>query len=147
MKTVSRLARTCQGLFFCASWIASGALAQETKPATPENVTPPVVEEKETAYDARLERLAEILGAVHYLRNLCVKEGEDAWRRSMERLIELETHEQPKRKERLTASFNRGYRSFASVYTTCTRPAVVAEEKYRNEGATLASEITARFGN
>ena len=49
--------------------------------------------------------------------------------------------------EKLTAAFNRGYRSFAAIYTACTDSAVVAEERYRNEGATLATEITARFGN
>ena len=48
---------------------------------------------------------------------------------------------------RLTAAYNRGYRSFASVYTSCTPAAVRAEQNYRNEGATLATEITARFGN
>ena len=97
--------------------------------------------------DGRLERLSEILGAVHYLRNLCLKEGEDTWRKAMESLIGMEAGNEQVRKERLTAAFNRGYRSFASVYTACTAQAVVAEEKYRNEGATLATEITARFGN
>jgi uncharacterized protein (TIGR02301 family) len=59
----------------------------------------------------------------------------------------MEAGNEQARKERLTAAFNRGYRSFASVYASCTGQAVVAEEKYRIEGATLAAEITARFGN
>ena len=105
------------------------------------------VEEKPAPYDGRLERLSEILGAVHYLRNLCLKAEEDGWRQSMKELIDLEAASEPKRRERLTAAFNRGYRSFASVYTDCTPAAVVAEERYRIEGATLALEITARFGN
>ncbi|MGO7815313.1 DUF2385 domain-containing protein, partial [Rhizobium ruizarguesonis] len=37
--------------------------------------------------------------------------------------------------------------AFASVYTDCTTAAIVAEERHRNEGATLATEITSRFGN
>lgn len=102
---------------------------------------------KPAPYDGRLERLSEILGAVHYLRNLCLKEGEDTWRKAMENLISMEAGNEQARKERLTAAFNRGYRSFASVYAGCTAQAVVAEEKYRAEGATLATEITARFGN
>ena len=111
--------------------------------------TPPVaaVEEKPAPYDERLERLSEILGAVHYLRNLCMDKAEDNWRASMQRLIQLEAANEPKRQEKLTAAFNRGYRSFAAIYTACTDSAVVAEERYRNEGATLATEITARFGN
>ena len=59
----------------------------------------------------------------------------------------MEAGSEQARKERLTAAFNRGYRSFASVYASCTEQAVVAEQRYRNEGATLATEITARFGN
>lgn len=119
---------------------ASGDTAKETPAA-------PAVEEKPAPYDERLERLSEILGAVHYLRNLCMDKAEDNWRASMQRLITLEAGNEPKRQEKLTAAFNRGYRSFAAIYTACTDSAVVAEERYRNEGATLATEITARFGN
>ncbi|MDI7861121.1 TIGR02301 family protein [Rhizobiaceae bacterium n13] len=112
---------------------------------------PPSVEiapqEKPAPYDDRLIRLSEILGSVHYLRNLCNPEKEDGWRAAMQQLLDKETSNEPKRRAQLTAAFNRGYRSFASVYTTCTAAAVVAEERYRNEGATLATEIAARFGN
>lgn len=103
--------------------------------------------ERPTPYDGQLSRLAEILGSIDYLRNLCSPARDDGWRGDMQQLLDTETKGEPKRKERLTASFNRGYRSFASVYTNCTPQALVAEEQYRNEGATLATEITARFGN
>lgn len=128
--------------------LASPAFAQQASgdkaAQTPEAA---VVEEKPTPYDERLERLSEIIGAVHYLRNLCTDKAEDGWRASMQRLIEMEAGNEPKRQEKLTAAFNRGYRSFAAIYTACTDSAVVAEQRYRNEGATLATEITARFGN
>jgi uncharacterized protein (TIGR02301 family) len=100
-----------------------------------------------TPYDDRLARLSEIIGAVHYLRNLCKADGEPEWRQSLQALLDAETKSEPKRRARLTAAYNRGYRSFASVYTSCTPAAVRAEQNYRNEGATLAIEITARFGN
>ena len=102
--------------------------------------------ERPTPYDEQLSRLAEILGSIDYLRNLCAA-SEGGWRGDMQQLLDTETKGEPKRKEKLTAAFNRGYRSFASVYTNCTPQALVAEERYRNEGATLATEITARFGN
>ena len=132
--------------------VSTGAAAQKTptkEPAKTETTAPApaAVEEKATPYDQRLIRLSEILGSVHYLRNLCVKEPEDVWRRSMQDLIDKETANEIKRRERMTAAFNRGYRTFASVYTACTGPAIVAEQRYRAEGATLASEIVARFGN
>ncbi|OAP40614.1 hypothetical protein AU381_01510 [Sinorhizobium glycinis] len=129
--------------------IAAGAAAQEAAPAPQDTqaAAPPPVEDKPPPYEQRLIRLAEILGSVHYLRNLCLGKPEDSWRRSMQELIDKESADEPKRRERMTAAFNRGYRTFASVYTVCTEPATLAEERYRAEGATLASEIVARFGN
>lgn len=98
-------------------------------------------------YEARLLRMAEILGSIQYLRNLCNSEGEPGWRESMQALLDSETVGEPDRRAQLTAGYNRGYRAFASVYTTCTASALVAEERYRHEGATLITEIVARYGN
>lgn len=126
--------------------VVSPATAQDkaAKNAPVETVAP---EEKPAPYDDRLARLSEIMGAVHYLRNLCVAGGEPEWREAIQKLIDSETATEPKRKARMIAAYNRGYRSFASVYTTCTPAAATAEENYRNEGATLAVEIASRFGN
>jgi uncharacterized protein (TIGR02301 family) len=132
-----------------SSTLVLGAVTALAQPkADPAAVAPPPAEiERPAPYDDNLLRLAEVLGSVHYLRNLCNRGKEDDWRVEMQQLLDSETKGEPKRKERLTAAFNRGYRSFASVYTDCTKQAIVAEERYRNEGATLATEITARFGN
>jgi uncharacterized protein (TIGR02301 family) len=127
--------------------LSSVAFAQKKAaepPATPQAGEPPA--EKPAPYDAHLLRLAEILGSVQYLRTLCGTDS-DEWRASMQSLLDAETANEPKRRERLTASFNRGYRAFAAVHTTCTPAARVAEERYRNEGATLSGEIAARYGN
>lgn len=120
-----------------------GAQAQEATPSS----APVVAIEKPAPYDARLLRLSEILGSVHYLRTLCKDVAADSWRQSMQELLDKEAQGEAQRRARMTAAFNRGYRTFASVYTACTPPAVVADERYRAEGATLASEIAARFGN
>ncbi len=126
---------------------AEMAFAQPKADSATVEPLPPPDTERPAPYDDDLLRLAEVLGSVHYLRNLCNPGKEDDWRAQMQQLLDSETKDEPKRKERLTAAFNRGYRSFASVYTDCTQQAIVAEERYRNEGATLATEITARFGN
>lgn len=123
--------------------VPSIGLAQETPPAG----IPAIAAEKPAPYDARLLRLSEIIGSVHYLRTLCKDESADTWRQSMQELLDKEAGNEAQRRARMTAAFNRGYRTFASVYTACTPPAVVAEQRYRAEGATLASEIVARFGN
>nr|WP_307233285.1 TIGR02301 family protein [Pararhizobium capsulatum] len=103
--------------------------------------------EKPAPYDGRLLRLSEILGSVHYLRVLCKATAPDDWRQTMQDLLDKEASGEAARRARMTAAFNRGYRTFASVYTACTPAAVLADTRYRAEGATLASEIVARFGN
>ncbi len=143
---MTRLFSKQRGLSIVLAVLVSfGAKAQSESVVT---VPPPPTDtEKPTPYDDRLGRLSEIIGAVHYLRNLCNVAGEPEWRQSLQALLDTETKEEPKRRARLTAAYNRGYRSFAAVYTSCTPAAVRAEENYRNEGATLATEITARYGN
>lgn len=133
-----RLAIVC-ALAATPSFALSAAEAEP--PAAP---AAPV--EKPAPYDGKLQRFAEILGSVHYLRNLCAAH-DPSWRQAMAALLEDETKGEPKRAAQLTAAFNRGYRSFAATYARCTPQAVEAESRYRAEGATLAAEITARFGN
>ncbi|KQV64001.1 TIGR02301 family protein [Rhizobium sp. Root1220] len=116
----------------------------QTPPVLPEENAPKTVT---VPYDDKLSRLAEVIGSVHYLRTLCKADNGGDWRARMQQLLDSEAKDEPQRKEKLTAAFNRGYRAFASVYTDCTQAAIVAEERYRNEGATLATEITSRFGN
>lgn len=128
-----------------ALFAGSTAVGQEKTEEAPADAPPPVVE-KPAPYDGKIMRLAEILGSVHYLRNLC-NGDESEWREMMEQILAEESKGEPQRTARFTAAFNRGYRSFASTYVKCTQQAIAAEEKYRAEGATLATEITARFGN
>jgi len=113
----------------------------------PQPPAPPPQESKPAPYDDKLARLSEILGAVQYLRTLCPSSGPEDWRKSMSDLLAADTASEPERRQRMTAAFNRGYRSFAAIHTSCTRAAIMAEESYRNEGATLAQEIASRFGN
>lgn len=104
-------------------------------------------ESKPAPYDDKLARLSEILGAVQYLRTLCPATGKEEWRKAMSDLLAADTASEQQRRQRMTAAFNRGYRTFAAVHTSCTPAAISAEEQYRNEGATLAQEIASRFGN
>ncbi|MFG1240975.1 TIGR02301 family protein [Xanthobacter versatilis] len=97
-------------------------------------------------YDGDLMRLAEILGALHYLRPLCgvTSEGQ-RWRTEMQALIDTE---QPSdaRRAKIISSFNRGYSSYAEVYRTCTPAARVAVERQLDEGSRLAHDIVVRYG-
>lgn len=95
-------------------------------------------------YDAKLMRLAEVLGSIHYLRNLC-GETSNEWRDQMQQLLTVESPE-PLRRARLIASFNRGYRTFDSVYESCTSQALEAADRYVKEGLGLTREINSRYG-
>lgn len=99
----------------------------------------------EAPYEQSLLRLAEVLGSLHYLRNLCGEAG-DAWRMEMEKLLTTEKPDEA-RKARMVASFNRGYRSFETSYSTCTASAIESIRRYMEEGETLTRDVAARYGN
>ena len=93
-------------------------------------------------YDVKLLRLAEILGAVHYLRELCGANEGQIWRNRMEQLIESEGAA-PQRRARLSTRFNNGYRSYSRTYQTCTPSAQTAISRFLAEGAKLSDELAA----
>ncbi|HEX5507073.1 MAG TPA: TIGR02301 family protein [Pseudolabrys sp.] len=97
-------------------------------------------------YDADLQRLAEILGALQYLRGVCGSNDGQRWRNEMQALIDAEAPNGDRRRKIVT-SYNRGYRGFEQTYRTCTPAADIAIRRYLDEGAKIAREITARYAN
>ena len=91
-------------------------------------------------YDDRLYRLSEILGAVHYLRELCGADEGQLWRDRMGQIIQSEGST-PLRRAKLTRSFNKGYRSYSRTYNTCSPSAQTAINRFLTEGAQLADGI------
>lgn len=99
----------------------------------------------ESPFENDLVRLSEILGSLHYLRNLCGESGQD-WRGRMEALLQAESPDEARR-ARFVASFNRGYRSFETTYATCTPSALEAIARYIREGEALSRDTATRYGN
>jgi uncharacterized protein (TIGR02301 family) len=97
-------------------------------------------------YDGDLQRLAEILGALHYLRGICGGNDGQKWRNEMQALLDAEAPSGDRR-SRLQVRFNRGYRGFQQTYRTCTPAADLVIRRYLDEGAKIAREITARYSN
>src|SRR6516165_9039367 len=62
-------------------------------------------------YDRDLERLSEILGALHFLRGVCNSGEGEKWRSEAKALIDAETPS-GNRREKMVANFNRGYSGF-----------------------------------
>lgn len=108
-------------------------------------LAPMPVRAAQAPFEPGLMRLAEILGSLHFLRNLC-GENSTEWRNQMEKLLESENPD-PERRARFIASFNRGYRSFGETYKSCTPSAVAAINRYMKEGEALTRDIASRYGN
>jgi uncharacterized protein (TIGR02301 family) len=117
--------------------LASIALAAFGTPARAQGPAP---------YDRDLQRLAEILGALHYLRALCGANEGAKWRNEMQALVDAETPA-GERRDKLVAGFNRGYRGFQQTYRTCTPAADLVIRRYLEEGAKISRDITARYAN
>ena len=106
----------------------------------------PVHAQPPAPYDGNLQRLAEIMGALHYLRGLCGANDGQKWRTEVQALIDAEAPT-GERRTRMVASFNRGYRGFQQSYRTCTPAADIVIRRYLEEGSRIAREVTARYGN
>ena len=72
-----------------------------------------------------LMRLAEILGSLHFLRNLCGEEGDD-WRLQMEGLLQSENPEPMRRARMVGRGSTHGSASVGANYTG-PRTAAAAE--------------------
>ena len=88
-------------------------------------------------YDDKLLRLSEILGAIHYLRELCGAAEGQVWRKQMQDIIESEGTTAIRR-AKLVKGFNKGYRGYRRTYRSCTEPAKIAIDRFMDEGGTLA---------
>ena len=97
-------------------------------------------------FDGDLQRLAEILGTLHYLRAICGSNEGSKWRNEMQALIDAETPSGDRR-ARMIAGFNRGYNGFQQTYRTCTPAASVAIRRYIDEGSKISRDLTARYAN
>ncbi len=121
-----RLARTCLIALVLTLVLAGPGAAQRRSTAD------------DRPYDDRLLRLSEILGAVHYLRELCGAEEGQLWRRQMEELVNVEGTTAIRR-AKLVKGFNKGYRGYRRTYRSCTDPARTAIDSFMEEGEQIAS--------
>lgn len=97
---------------------------QQQQQSAPAAKTPPPSTE-DRPYDAQIFRLAEILGALHYLRELCGANEGQVWREQMRELVTSEGTT-ALRRAKLVENFNRGYRSYSRTYRSCTPLALTA---------------------
>jgi uncharacterized protein (TIGR02301 family) len=121
-------------------WTQNAPSASKQQPA-PAPAKPPAGPE-DRPYDLQLFRLAELLGTLHYLRELCGANEGQTWREQMRELASSEGTS-ALRRAKLVESFNRGYRDYSRTYRTCTQPALIAIQRFMDQASTISDTLIA----
>ena len=124
------------------------AKAATNKPANKAAAKPPAEppEPPPPPYDAQIQRLAEVLGGLSFLRDLCGDGDGDDWRGKMAQLRDADAPSGTRR-QRLTAAFNRGFRGYELTYRVCTPNARLVIARHLGEAEGLARDVASRYGN
>jgi uncharacterized protein (TIGR02301 family) len=132
----------------------SAKAAEATKAASPSNAAPntkaqpepaPPAAERPPPYEPQLLRLAEMIGALAYLRNLCGDGDGDKFRGKMAALLEAEGVTE-QRRDLLAGAYNRAFEDYQTSYRVCTPAAREVISRYLNETARLAADVVGRYG-
>jgi uncharacterized protein (TIGR02301 family) len=150
----SRIATVWISLFSALSLLSlsSPGVAQKAPPAAvplppelPPRPAPPPDKPAGAPFEADLARLAELMGTLTFMNELCGDaEGASAWREKMSALLDSEGRTGP-RADRLTGSYNRGFRGYQFTYRTCTSAARAVIERSLVEGQTLTQALASRY--
>ncbi len=132
--------------------VSPPAWGQAELPVSPP--LPPIQGEPSTAapddgdtlppYEPQLERLAELMGTLAYMSDLCGRKDGDGWRGRMNALLDAEAHT-PRRRERLAGAYNHGFKGYEATYRRCTPSAKLVIGRSLAEGDRLARELATRF--
>ena len=96
-------------------------------------------------YETQLLRMAEMMGALAYLRDLCgANDGAD-FRSKMKSLLDADGVGETER-DLLAGAYNRGFEGYRLTYRTCTPAAGEVIGRYLAETARLAAEVASRYG-
>ena len=139
-RTINRIAAALT-VFVVGVSTAGAQQGRAPAPAAP----PPALENPPPPYEPQLLRLAEIMGALAWLRDLCGLQDGDKWRARMSALLEAEATTEA-RKARLAGAYNKGFTGYEATYRTCTPNAELVIVRYLEEGSRIAREVTNRFG-
>ena len=136
---------TAKAAIFLALLTAAGPAAAQTGNAAPKQPPAPPPLRKaagpdDRPYDPQLFRLAELLGTLHYLRELCGANEGQVWREQMRELSASEGTS-TLRRAKLVENFNRGYRDYSRTYRACTQPALTAIQRFMDQAQAIAEGL------
>ena len=119
--------------------------ASAGKPAPVATPTPtPAQPDAPPPYEAQLLRLAELIGALAYLRDLCGDGDGAAFRAKFASLVDTEGATDA-RKESLAGAFNRGFRDYELTYRACTPTAHAIVARFLDEASRIARDVANRY--
>ena len=131
---------------------APGSLGQsvfaQSRSGAPTAPQPPQPLETPAPYERHLLRLAEILGALAWMSQVCGEAAPErdggAWRARMTALLEAEGAT-PARRERLAGAYNRGFRGYEANHRACTPNGLAAMRRFLEEGSRIARDIANQY--
>jgi uncharacterized protein (TIGR02301 family) len=142
---------------FAVLAVAAGPLAAQTqtaqpvkpaaaaaKPASPAAPPTPAQPDVPPPYEAQLLRLAELIGALAYLRDLCGDADGASFRAKFADLVGAEGTTDA-RKESLAGAFNRGFRDYELTYRACTPTAREIVARFLDEASRIARDVGNRY--
>jgi len=94
-------------------------------------------------YQDQMERLLYAMGSLYFLQPLCGFDDTD-WRDHAGELIDADEPGDDRR-QRLTGSFNDGYRAYSRLYRACTASAQRAASEMLAEAEDLSRDIHNRY--
>lgn len=115
----------------------------------PATETPQPAPDLPPPYEPQILKLAEILGSLAFLSNLCGAPAGIAesgvWREKAQSFLDAERMPEPRR-ERFAGAYNRGFESYRLVYHRCTPNARLSMERLMGDGAAVTRDLAGRFG-
>jgi uncharacterized protein (TIGR02301 family) len=141
---------------FAALAVTVAPLAAQKQTAQPVKPTAPAAKPSPAAtptpappdapppYEAQLLRLAELIGALTYLRDLCGDGDGAAFRAKFASLVDTEGTTDA-RKESLAGAFNRGFRDYELTYRACTPTARQIVARFLDEASRIAKDVANRY--
>jgi len=146
----------CWRVTLCAVLLAAGTnpAAAQKRPAPPlshpaqavATTEAPAAPDLQPPYEPQLLRLAEIMGTLAYLRDLCGDHDSNEWRAKMANLIASEQAASDGERERLAGAYNEGFRGYALTYRTCTANAKLVIARSLKEGEHIARDVKNLYG-
>jgi len=140
--TAAAIVAAMAAVALAAPACAQNAAGTQKQHQAPASAPPKAITADDRPYDTQIFRLSEILGALHYLRELCGANEGQVWREHMRELVASEGTS-ALRRAKLVESFNRGYRDYSRTYRSCTQPAIVAIQRYMEQASAITDGLIA----